>query len=183
MLLAFLVSSSFSSAANARPQAVKVTMPMVQTGFDEAVANANGYQVKVIDGVARSVKVSNGPVKAAATPSGPVAHAEVVTGNCGASFLYYAAAGGRKADIYTGFDIWRAPAISYGWKVAATDKAGVGSRSWSGGLAFRWNWETHWMTYHSVSGYSFAQVVSGHALLADGTICTSGLPSDSTNLY
>jgi hypothetical protein len=42
---------------------------------------------------------------------------------------------------------------------------------------------TTWETSHSTTGYSFAEVTSGDAVLAGRDVCVAGNPWQSTNLY
>ncbi|MCP2166435.1 hypothetical protein LX83_003303 [Goodfellowiella coeruleoviolacea] len=157
--------------------------------YNIEVANAHGYKIVLVDGKQTSVKVSDQPIKQDGIkpyqddPQVIAAGGEpVVGGSCGVSFLYYTAKGNRKADVYTGFDVWPAPAIEFYWEVSVTDSIGTGVGTW-GYPVNNWNWETYWETSHGPTGYSLAKVSGGWALLANGQVCYSGGPWQDTNLY
>lgn len=171
------------TAASAAPSdaTVNARVDMVVTHIDQKIANKNGYKVIVENGKLTSVKVANHSISQ--TPVVTTLSNPVVTGSCGTAFLYYAAQGNRKAQVYTGFDLTTmAPMIAYDWKVSVTDNIGVGSRSW-GGPHVGYSWDTHWTTSHGTTGYSWAQVTDGHAYLADGRVCRELGPWQSTTLY
>lgn len=173
---------SAAASATPTPAAEKTyRAQLVVTGIDQAIANKHGYKVIVKNGTLATVKVADHPITQATTMH--ALDTPVVTGNCGTSFLYYAAQGGRRAVVHTGFDLTTAaPMFAYDWQVAVTDNIGVGSRSW-GGPDFGYSWDTTWTTSHGTTGYSWAQVTGGHAYLVDGRICSSLGPWQSTNLY
>ncbi|GII25935.1 hypothetical protein [Planosporangium mesophilum] len=171
-----------AAAASAAPTTAETFQAqLVVTGIDQQVANRNGYKVIVKDGKLDTVKVANHPITQ--EPVVTTMDNPVVTGNCGTSFLYYAAQGGRKAQVYTGFDLTTAaPMFAYDWTVAVTDNIGVGSKPW-GGPHVGYSWDDTWTTSHGTTGYSWAQVTNGHAYLADGRTCNTLGPWQSTNLY
>ncbi|MEV4007511.1 hypothetical protein [Actinomadura sp. NPDC049753] len=166
---------------------VKATARLVSRSFDKAVANAHGYKIVLLDGEQAAVKVSNRPVRQdgikRAGSDLRVSGEPIKRGDCGVSFLYYAAEGDRKAYVYTGFDVTKmAPAVGFTWEVSVTDNIGVGSRTWREPLA-GYSWDTTWETEHGTTGYSEARVTGGKVVLADGEICTQYGPWQGTNLY
>lgn len=177
-LLAAVVSLVGLSAATAgtasaaqAPFTVRITDPMRVVGFDAAVARAHGYTVKTApDG--HQYALAKGALQPATT----------VDGNCGSATLDYTATGGKAATVYTGFTVDDG-AWEFNWSVAVTDDAGVGTENWGDPLASRTQWYDTWITHHSVTGYSFATVTSGAALLDNGDVCAAAPVSASTTLY
>ncbi len=166
-------------ATGGTPQLVAVgTAPLHIVSINAAVAKAHGYVVRTApNGLRYSVKASARGAAAAPTPLNEV------TGDCGDSYLYYYAVGGKEAYVDTGWNVTPAAAWDYSWTVAVVDNAGTGRNSWGGFLAGDWNWATDWLTKHSVTGYSWAEVVSGEVSLLNGDECSSLNPWDWTNLY
>ncbi len=164
----------------AASQAKSVSVPMHVADFDEKVAAENGYEIRTgADGKRYSVK-KEGPEQAA---DGAVSPQGVITGNCGYSWLYYDAIGDSRVQIKTGFHVDR-PAVSYWWLVLTKDDGGQTKQNWAGGLAFRTQWGVKRTLKNMTHGLSQAYVsTSSSALLADGSVCTSGGPSDVTWVY
>ena len=108
--------------------------------------------------------------------------ATTVDGNCGSATMDYTATGNKDAKVYTGFTVDDG-AWLFSWNVAVTDDAGVGNNSWGDYLASDHEWYVTWPTYHSVTGYSWAEVTSGAAFLDNGDTCEAAPVSASTNLY
>jgi hypothetical protein len=173
------------TVAVARSEVVSTAMTVAD--YDVAVANAHGYRVVLVGGKKTSVKVSDGPItQGAVEPAsgGDLTTADnpVVSGNCGVSWMYYSALGSRKAQVYTGFDIWPTRAVRFTWKISVTDNAGSAPASWGYNIN-SWTWDADWTTTHSTTGYSWAEVTYGAAVLANGAVCVAGHPWQSTNLY
>ena len=171
------------SPAPLAAQSLKETASMILTGYDVAVANAHGYQIVTVNGQEKSVKVSNHAIHQADATLVKAALTPVVTGNCGTSFLYYAAHGGKKATLYTGFDILRLPTVHFTWEVKVTDKVGTGLLTWTGPHTPVFSWDITATTTHTTVGYSVAQVSTGIAVLEDGSVCNTGYPGQGTDLY
>lgn len=155
------------------PVPVQITAQMHVTGIDAAVARAHGFVVRTN---------AAGKQYVARKGSTGVSPNDVVSGDCGSSYMYLYPDGGDYTTAVTGFNV-TGPAVSYGWNIVVVDDAGTAHHSWGGGLAFDSSWSGSWTSWHSVSGYSWAEVVSGWAVLWDGDICTSLYPSDSTYVY
>jgi hypothetical protein len=134
-------------------------------GFNAAVARQNGYQVRTDGGGHQySVKV---------TRSGTVESPQASLG-CGGAYLDYEATGQNKqAWVYSGWYLNPGLAAAYFyWRIAVVDSAGVGDRYWnSGQSATGWYIPTGWLTTHSVTGYSWAEVSFGQITLTNGNIC------------
>jgi hypothetical protein len=159
-----------ATSAPAAPHAHKIQAAMVVTGVDAAVAKAHGYRVVKINGRSYTEKI------------GSAAPDNVVSGNCGSSYMWLYSDGSSYTTAVTGFNV-TAAAISYSWQIIVVDNAGTAHHSFGGSLAFDSSWSGSWRSWHSVKGYSWAEVVSGYALLWDGEICSSLYPWDWTNVY
>ena len=190
---AVLVGGITTAAAAAAPtsptppqdSAVLVTQPMTVVRFDVAVANANGYDVRV-DAQGRQYVVPAGTKTSAAIEAVPE---NKVTGNCGSSWMYYNAIGHRAtkpkymANFNSGYQVTR-PTIAGNWLMYFQDKAGIGLITKLGATHGTSYWNDQETTYHSVTGASEAWVSTDSWVeLNNGAICTSGGPSAATTLY
>jgi hypothetical protein len=165
-----------------QPPDTQLAIPMHVEGFDAKVAAENGYEIRTLpDG--KQYSVPQNTQQGLAVPDDAASTNNAVKGNCGESYLYFYAKGGLKGEVTTGFKVNR-PAISYSWRVEVTDRAGVGTLNWDGGLAFRETWEGK-RTTKGASGSAVAVVnpADSYALLSNGAICVSGGPSDSIYYY
>lgn len=171
------------SPASARQPAVPVghvlRAGMVVVRFDRAVADANGYEIRV-DKVGREYSVRKGSPPSDVAPAGD----PVKDGACGVSFIWFDATGGRHASIDTGFGV-NGSAIRYSWHVSIFDGIGSSTRDWGGGLFFRATWEGTSDFASGTTGYAWATVNSATswAALTDGRVCYSVGPWDDTILY
>lgn len=148
------------------------TQTMHITGFDEKVANDNGYEI---------IKDANGKAVGSKKKGEITTNANIIWGKCGESHVYYNATGGGWTTATTGFTLYNTP-LSMGWTVAVVDNAGVASRRWS--MPWFWSsWQDTFTSWHSVNGYSYAYVSEGWVLLNSGSICTTGSPSDDAIVY
>lgn len=149
-----------------------ITQTMQITGFDEKVAADNGYEI---------IKDANGQAVGTKKKGDITTNATIIWGNCGESHLYYRATGGGWTTATTGFSLYSTP-IYMGWRVSAVDNAGVASGSWN--MPWFWStWQDTYTSWHSVNGYSYAYVSEGWVMLKDGSICSTGSPSDGANVY
>jgi hypothetical protein len=162
-----------ASAAKPVPGPVKITAQMRVTGIDAAVARAHGFIVRTNKAGKQYV------VKSGTTAVRPD---NIVGGDCGDSYMWLYAVGSHYTTAVTGFDLNTA-AISYYWQIAVVDGAGTAYHSWGGGLAFDESWADTWTSWHSVTGYSWAQVTFGTALLWNGEVCTAEYPWDWAYVY
>jgi hypothetical protein len=152
-----------------------LTAPLKAVGFDSKVAAANGYEIRMdSDGTPYSVKIGS--------TEGPSAENRL-PGDCGRPHVYFTPIGNRKAVIDTGFDVTRGPAIDYSWVVTVTDSWGVSRKTWGGPLWFAYHWVgTHTFT-STGTGYAYADVTTGIAILANGSICYSHGPWARANIF
>jgi hypothetical protein len=155
------------------PGLVKITGQMHVVGINAAVARAHGFIVRTNKAGKQYV------VKGGTTGVSPD---DVVGGDCGESYMWLNADGSDYTTAVTGFDLNTA-AISYYWHIAVVDGAGTAYHNWGGALAFDESWADAWTSWHSVTGYSWAQVLFGTALLWNGEVCTSGDPWDWAYVY
>jgi len=183
-----LAASVGTSPANASPQdeaPVVITTGMNATGFDESVAEANGFQIVTYpDGTWESVAVTPEAKKIEAgyggsvlvDPNSPIASKVTVSGNCGTSFIEVLNSGSAKR-INTGYSVTAPVANRTIWVVQVSSLGGLPSysfppapsgASWVGSLTF------------STGGFGgFAYVTPGSSvLLINGTICGSGSPAE-----
>ena len=170
-------SSHIRVARNATPAVTSIEYPMTIVDFDEKVAKANGYEIKV-DKQGRKYSRKRGYANVIAAAS------DTYTGACGTSYIHYNALGFRKAKVTTGFGVIY-PAVKYAWRVNVTGNIGVGSVGWGGLLRLRKTWKGAAVTAHGTFGYSWAQVnpAYSYAILANGGKCVAGTTWDDTVLY
>ena len=184
-LLLALSATAHAAVTSARPappsnsKLIKTSMHIVS--FNAAVAKAHGYEIRTnAQGLQYSVKIGS----KLSLDSNPV-----VYGNCGDSYIYYSWIGYRSASphygasTYTGYDVI-APAVEGHWQVTYVDNAGTGTVNTSNAANGTPFWSTSYDTWHSVTGYSYADVDpnGSWALLDNGALCYSGGPWDSTTL-
>jgi hypothetical protein len=152
--------------------------PLHVSGFDRTVATQKGYEIRT-DAAGREYSVKSGVAS-----SGAVQPANVIDGNCGDSWVEFVATGHLNGQLGTGFDL-DSVAVTYKWRVAITDQVGVGTKSWGGPLAARKTWSAVLDTHSGSRGAAFAQVVVPYsaAILASGSICTSGGPTAFISYY
>jgi hypothetical protein len=156
-------------AALAEPARGSHRAEMVRVGVDHAVAEANGFEVRVDSkGVEYSVPVG--------TPPG--IQQEVVEGPCGWSYVHWINIDfwGHRGDIYTGFDIrpgWHGAIAVPTWDVVVQDAFGVSTKHLAPGtpggiIGKAWVWSaTHRFGASGATG-AWADLVLGWAVLADG---------------
>lgn len=157
------------------------TVPMVLIGFDEEVANANGYHlVDLADGSTVSVPNSQLSSEVGSLAVTPL---NTVGGNCGSSTLYMFDSGGGKAAVGTSFTVKR-PAVSYQWSVTIAGSPGTYVKNFGGLLKNRTNWTSSFTWTVPASSYYHAAVSTGsYAILNNGGVCYSGGPTDATWVY
>jgi hypothetical protein len=164
---------------------IRVTRPMRVVGFDAAVARAHGFTVR-----------TNAEGKPYITKDGTAAVApdDQVEGACGLSWVDYKAIGERSqspryvAVLSTGYAI---DAATYGlayegsWVVSVGDNAGTGDVTFENPVGNGASWSGSEDTYHSVTGYSIATVLTSKSFVVtdEGYVCYSGGPYASTELY
>jgi hypothetical protein len=168
-------SASIRTAApSAAPHLVEVTVPMKIIGFDAGVAKAHGYVIRT-DSHGRQYSVKAGATTGA-TPN------TIITGDCGSSWIYYSAMGGRRVSVDTGFTV-NTPAVWYWWEYWLVDNGGVSSHQYYGGLALRTRWSNTSIYGGMTPGYSYTYVDSAsEAVLDNGGVCYTASPSAATNI-
>jgi hypothetical protein len=166
------------TAAQAAPSGeagiTTTTLGMTIVGFDPAVAKANGYEVRTGSDGKQYPVMKGGGVSTNVTGT--------VYGNCGSSYVTLTALGNRKVLIETGFNVI-APAYDYSWTVHVIDNYGASNKYWGSALnPPRPSWLGTNLFTSSGTGYMWAGVTSGVALLTNGWVCYSGNPSISTTI-
>jgi len=162
-----------ASASTAAPKSITVSRGMTVTGFDPAVAAAHGYVIQTgKDGRQHSVK------KGQLSPMGY----DEVTGNCGLSYINFNGIGGSAASLATGFQVI-APVASGHWEVSITDNSGGSNQPWDIGPN-NGTWDGY-RTLNLTNGGALGTVLPdySYAVLDDGTICSSGGPTTTTDIY
>lgn len=171
---AFVLSGALAASADEpSPQMETVTLAMVPSGFDVAVAEANGYRVVTdADGSQRSVAVSQEAIdfeRALART-----RTTYVSGPCGNSWINAVSRGNSKF-ISTGYVVPR-PVIAKNWTVQVWGWSGMPSTWWGG--ASGPSWSSSWS--FSMPGDGFANVLPGsNVVMSDGTVCASGSPGEN----
>lgn len=180
-LAVFAAGVTTASAAPSEERVVETTMGMTIRGFDRAVAEANGYEIRT-DAAGKEYSVKRGtPAEVGISSPG----GSVVEGNCGISRVKINYSGRGSARLETGASVY-APITAYEWHVKIIDPWGVSSQDWGPfpgpgtptlGLA------------RDLSGLgggnTFAEVQGGtsRVVLTTGAICWSATHADSTYVY
>lgn len=186
--LAILFLRQPTSAAQASPRVVAES-PMTIVGYDREVADQAGNSV-ALEGEYEVLRDQDGTEISRVPFGGEPWPAGTVYGDCGSSYLeVYDDEGNLNGAFFTGFDV-TAPAFDFSWGVSITADQG------RFGFGFEWEdygpltpdeeWDAvvPFETGLGLSGaYHIGEVYAGIALLIDGSICTSGLPSDSARVY
>lgn len=173
VLLAAAAGGATAAAAATTPQPTITTVTAMHViGFDKTVAQANGYEIRT---------AGNG--KEYAVAAGDVSPANVVSGNCGFSYVYEYGIGNRAIELYTGFSVVRG-AVDYSWRVQLDDRGGTSYRNYGGLLRNRTTWQDDRVIGGLTRGPARAHVIpaSSFAVLNNGAVCYSGGPSDTTTI-
>jgi hypothetical protein len=163
---------------------IKTTAPMNVVGFDEGVANANGYTiVRDEDGTAIA-SVPNGT----AIPDNPtessiaslVEPQDVREGSCGESYFWLTPTGGtgHKAYVSTGFDVILSVS-AYTWKTSYLDGYGASTKIWTGGgIGNSGDFGFIYTAGGATTIYGWVDIAS-FTVLTNGAVCHSAGPTDS----
>ena len=172
--LGVLGSMSTAMAATHTEHLVYTTMHSV--GFDASVAAAHGYEIRTTsDGKQYSV-----PRGAPAA----VAPHNVVSGDCGRSWVWEDGIGNAAVSLDTGFNVYTAT-VGRQWNVILDDNGGTSTQGFSGGPTGAY-WDSSRTVGGLTRGPGYAHINSNgsnFAILIDGNVCYSGGPSDSTTIY
>lgn len=160
-------------AADSTQGTETVSVAMVPSGFDSAVAEANGYQIVTdSDGQQRSVAVS--PEAIRFEKSLAMSRTTWAEGPCGNSWINAVSRGNSKF-ISTGFVVPR-PVIAKNWTVQVWGWSGMPSYWWGGASGS--SWSSSWS--FSMPGDGFANVLPGsNVVMNNGTVCASGSPGEN----
>lgn len=152
------------------------TIPMTVVGYDLAVAKANGYTIKfTADGTPYSVKTNR------LLTSGGATTQNLVTGNCGSSYVWLKDIGDKKYQVSTGFGVTVA-AVQYNWYANVIGPNYNYTHTWGGGLLFANTWSGTAVGLVNNGGYHTVKA-SGHAILSNGLVCNSLGPIDTQAIY
>lgn len=201
VVLGMLVTSSAAMAAQADEV---VEQGMNLTGFDPAVAQANGYKiVTYANGEQQSVPIDESsalpkseilrpgavrqpsvpkvsePASSTTAAANPTDYNEV-RGNCGVSWIRVTKTGSHKVTLVSGFKQVPYTAVDWSWTVSLSDRNGT-SHQTAGGVMAGTSASRIWQNLNQY-GWTFDYVASGTAILINGSICTSGHPDVSLNL-
>ena len=183
-----LLALATATAATVGPGALHGTVPtevtvvgMTVTGFDATVAAQNGYEIRT-DSAGRQYSAPQGSSTLAPAPGDlSVAPYNVVTGNCGSSYVYLYDIGDKKYRVSTGFGVV-APAVGYTWSANVVGPRYNTTHRWTGGLFFRRTWQGAAVSLVNVAGVHTARA-SGWAVLSNGAICRSLGPIDNEAIF
>ncbi|WP_406635007.1 hypothetical protein [Amycolatopsis sp. WGS_07] len=174
VVLGAVGSLAAAAPAGAAPHRVETVMHIGR--FDAAVAAAHGYEIRTYpNGTQYSVPKG--------APAGLAPH-NVVTGDCGRSWVWEDGIGNASVHLDTGFNV-RTAVIGRSWTVTLDDNGGESTQGFSGGPS-----GAYWDEGRNVGGLTrgpgYAVVKGGggnFAILIDGGVCYSGGPSASTTIY
>jgi hypothetical protein len=103
-LFAMTVGGATAAAAATTPEPTVTTVTAMHViGFDRDVAKANGFEIR-----------TGADNKEYAVAAGDVSPANVVSGNCGFSYVYEYGIGNRAIELYTGFSVVRGRSTTAG---------------------------------------------------------------------
>lgn len=178
--VAVMITSAAAGAATSAPRApansnVTVTVTAMHiAGFDSTVAAAHGYVIRTApDGKQYSAKQGS----VTAVPD------NVVSGNCGYSYVYEYGIGNRAIELYTGFSVI-APEIGGHWQVRLHDRGGTSFRNYNVQPSGNGIWQIDQVIGGLTRGPAQAVVVgaASFTILDNGAVCYSGGPSDTTTI-
>lgn len=160
------------------PQLVSTsTVPMTVVGYDEAVARANGYTIRfTADGTPYSVKSTT-----RLGGAGGVTTQNLVTGNCGSSYVWLYDIGDKKYQVSTGFGV-TVSAVQYNWYANVIGPNYNYTHTWGGGLWFSNTWSGTAVGLVNIGG-TYTVKATGHAVLSNGLICNSLGPIANESIY
>ena len=174
--------SSAQASADELPTEETITVPMYIGGYNEEVAEANGFEIVIgEDGMPYSIPVTPEAQELEETYNsvnqepGGISAFNIVYGPCGASSLNIARTF-NGIYVATSYSV-KFPSYWHNWNVSGSSNNGGWSSGFSGANASTtWN-ATHFVGIGSYSS-GFGQVTSGsYALLINGLVCYSGSPS------
>lgn len=169
-----------SAPSSQTPRLMSVTrVDMVVAGFDAATAKAHGYTITTN---AKGQQISV-PTAAAATSSatGSATPDNVVSGNCGSSYVFLYDIGSKKYRVATGFGVFHS-AVGYLWRANVIGPRYNYTHRWSGGLLLRRTWSGSAVGLVNVAGFHTVKA-SGYTALSNGAICYSLGPIDTEAIY
>ncbi|WP_406639179.1 hypothetical protein [Amycolatopsis sp. WGS_07] len=173
--LGTLGAPALAGAAPVGPHRVEGMMTVAR--FDATVAAAHGYEIRTNpDGTQYSVR------KGAQAGLPP---ANVVTGDCGRSWVWEDGIGHLRVRLSTGFFV-RLPTVSRSWDVTLDDNGGESTQPFSSGFPSDRFWNEDRTVPGLTAGPGYAVVRGGganFAILVDGAVCYSGGPSASTTIF
>ncbi|MGH3932417.1 MAG: hypothetical protein ACRDTF_20855 [Pseudonocardiaceae bacterium] len=173
---AVATATPVTDSSAAQESSKTASRPMTIAGFDPAVAEANGYEIRT-DAQGRQYSVKRGTLTGAEPLSEGGGR---VDGDCGFSFVKINGIGNNTARLETGFGV-RAPVNAYEWHVSIIDTRGVSTQDWgpvpgpgTPGLTLVRDLPG------LATGEVDAQVLSSsRVMLSDGAFCYSGGPRDT----
>lgn len=176
-------TTTFAGAAPVLPasgDAFKVEVSMQVGGFDSAVAEANGYEIRTSEnGTQYSVK--KGTPKGS---SGEMTAQGEVEGGCGKSWVWLTPRDNREVNIRTGFSVSDA-VRDFTWTVTLDDQGGRTKHDFLGhpdadGFVDK-NRIVSGLTRGSARAYVIA--LANFAILVNGQVCFSGGPADTAVIH
>ena len=160
---------------------------MVVVGFDPDVARANGYEIGTRpDGTQYAIGADTSAAAVSpsqiALPEG-VSPANVVTGDCGSSYVNLYDVGTRKYRVDTGFGVYW-PTVAYTWStnVIAPSAAYNYTHRWHGLLAGNYSFPMTSTATISRGSWTTAKT-AGYTTHANGNICRSLGPISTEAIY
>jgi len=176
------VTASPPVASAATPPIGAVTSPMTIDGFDDAVANADGYRIVTLsNGDEASVPVAS-PIVNGSPASAIVQPDSIIYDDCGYSWMYMDSWSPLQYVPLTGFVV-NTPAIDYSWNLVISGPYNYENHlGYGGALAFDTSWSNGAPEIPvDDAGYYSGEVVSStsYAILDNGGVCFSGGPSDT----
>lgn len=175
VLFAALSGAIPATATNSTGTDSQVDLPMEFTGYDAAVAEANGYSIVTDEaGVTRSVPVSADALAYERQLERAVlSRTKFVDGPCGSSWINAQSSGQRKV-ITTGYTVTH-PVIAKNWTVQVWGWSGLPSHHWGGASGATW-----FSSWSYNGGGDFANVLPGsNVVMSNGAVCVSGSPGEN----
>lgn len=162
--------------------------PMSVTGYDEAVAEANGFKIVTYDDgsieavavtdAAKRLNVDTGIMHPTTGTGDGTAARGTVYGNCGNSWVD-AWDSGRYVPVETGYNVTAPVYNRISWTVYYTNWSyGGNSVGWPGGQSTPSSWTGYSGAIYPSASDGFV-MAAGSIQLITGMICSSGNPTDA----
>lgn len=161
------------------PEVMSSTQGMNVTGYDEAVANAHGYEIVThADGSQESVPVTPEAIAEQAAIDDMVTTFDEAYGNCGRSWVYSTKIANDTVAIQTGFSVG-GPTVSRNWRVHANTFFTSNTLVFPNGPTASGYWSAEGALPGLVGPGVAGVPTTATAVKTNGSVCTSAGPTST----